>query len=104
MNYIKGIFKDRSEIQARMLFFRLEDVVSLKLKNFFNVAPLKTKAQGWTKEKENVPKQEKNPVTLTKVFKHLIIIYILVVQLQNSLKFQSLGRSYQLPPRNTTFS
>lgn len=39
MNYIKGIFKDRSEIQARILVFRLEDVVSLKLKNFFNERP-----------------------------------------------------------------
>lgn len=60
MNYIKGTFKDISELQARILFFWLEDVVSLKLKNFFNVAPLKTKAQSWTKENENVPKQEKN--------------------------------------------
>lgn len=60
MNYIKGIFKDISEIQARILFFRLEDVPSLKLKNFFNVPPLKSKAQSWAKEKENIPKQEKD--------------------------------------------
>lgn len=45
MNYIKDIFKDRSEIQATILFFRLEDVVSRNLEHFFKVAPLKTKAQ-----------------------------------------------------------
>lgn len=56
---MKGNFKDRSKIQAKILFFWLKDMISLKLKNFFHVwHHLKPKLRVEPRKRKNVPKQE----------------------------------------------
>lgn len=64
MNQITGIFKDRSEIWARILFFRLKDTIPLKLRSSsLMCGTTYNQLSSWTKEKKNLPKN-KNKNTL----------------------------------------